>query len=347
MLNSLRYRLLAWILAFVLLVILLIIPANIIHDRKEKKISQVVLSVDALYITFLKDSKAINDFLFAEPVNDNFFITGESQYIESHMRLSDQIKLKLAGLEDVRQIRRFEISQELSLLSRNYQLYNQLFDSLVYLVYKRGYKDYGLEGELYTYGMLLEKAPELPQSAIDGLRRNESAYLTENESEAGVQFKDLVSDLKLSIEYDQRLTENRKVQLLDLVTSYQNAFERLIRLDQQTGIRKNIALKAELNELSGKIELSMQSIVEKSTAMQKSLISRLNMMYLAVLLLIITCVTYFSFILSKYVVAHLEALTNYISRLSSDPAKVVPDIELHNPTREILQIYHEFRNLVR
>lgn len=346
MFSSLRYRLLAWMLTFVLLIVLLIVPANVLHDRKEKKIGQVVLSLDALYINFLKDSKAVNDFLFVEPVNANFFVTGESPYLINHLTISKKIEQQLIDLKDVRQVQQNEIRQDLSILSDNIQLYNQLFDSLIYLVYKRGYKDYGLEGELYTYGTMLENSPDVNSSAVAGIRKSESIYLSKDDPEARKTFLAQISALKKSIGDDISISGNRKDQLVDLINSYQHAFDRIVRLDEQTGIRRNIALKAELNRISSDVEHALQSIVEESTLIQKSLLSQLNILYLLVLLLIIGFAVYLSYRLSKYTVAHLETLTLYISRLSGDPANVVPSIELRNPTREILQIYHEFRNLV-
>ncbi len=58
-------------------------------------------------------------------------------------------------------VRDFGISNNLDGLEANLKHYNLLLDSLVYLVYKRGYRNFGLEGELYNYGSLLESAPGL------------------------------------------------------------------------------------------------------------------------------------------------------------------------------------------
>ncbi len=44
------------------------------------------------------------------------------------------------------------------------------------------------------------------------------------------------------------------VKHVELIDSYEEAFLRLVDLDSQTGIRKNIALKAQLNKQSADIE---------------------------------------------------------------------------------------------
>ncbi|MBN2481990.1 MAG: response regulator [Bacteroidales bacterium] len=346
MLNSLRYRLLAWLLAFVVLTVLLIIPANIIHAKKEKKINQVAFSINTLYINFLKDFKTINDFLFVEPVNANFFLTGESPYLNSHISISNLIDDELLEIKSTQQIRHFEIEGDLGILSENLQQYNHFFDSLVYLVYKRGYEDYGLEGELYTYGTLLENESGIDQSKVIEIRRIEQDYLLKDEPGIVDAFYNLLPDLRNSVLANQNLTAREMSQSIDLINGYLSAFDRIVKLDAQAGIRKNIALKAELNKLGGQIEVLLQGIIEKSGMVQKALISALNIYYALFLAFIISLIVFLSYILSKRLVYQLESLTRYISGLKKDRLADVPPFKLRNPTYEIGQIYREFRNLI-
>ncbi len=345
MLKSLRYRLLAWLLVFVLLTFLLIVPANIIHDANKKKINLVVLSINSLYIDFLKDSKTVNDFLFVEPVNANFFNTGESTYLNSHISISKRIEDKLTEIKSMQKNRHFEIQDDLNLLSDKFRCYNHTIDSLVYLVYKRGYEDYGLEGELYTYGTLLEKESGIDRSKVIHIRSIENDYLSRDDSGIDEVFNRLIPALMNSVKLNPGLPSSEKAYLIDLITGYKNAFDRIIHLDEQAGIRKNIALKAELNTLSGQIEVLLQGIGEKSSIAQKALLSTLNTYYAGFLLLIISLIVVLSYILSKHLVFQLESLTNYISALRNDRLSDSTIIKLRNPTREISQIYRDFRNL--
>ncbi len=163
MLKSLRYRLLAWFLAFVLLTAALILPANLIYQSREKSIGFVAQQIGSLHIDFLKDTKAVNDFLTTEPSNTDFFVKGNNPYLTYHINQSANILAQLKKTKNSGLVRDFGISNNLTGLEINLTHYNVLFDSLVYLVYKRGYRNFGLEGELYDYGSLLGIRPGFEQ----------------------------------------------------------------------------------------------------------------------------------------------------------------------------------------
>ncbi len=337
MLKSLRYRLLAWFLAFVLLTAALILPANLIYQSREKSIGLVTQQIGSLHIDFLKDTKAVNDFLTTEPSNTDFFVKGNNSYLTYHINKSAAILADLGITKNSGLVRDFGISNNLSGLEVNLKHYNILLDSLVYLVYKRGYRNFGLEGELYNYGSLLESAPGLSNMDVFRLRKIENDYFFNHDTATVAQFSRIARNLKSVLKNDSRTSE--------LVDNYEEAFLRLVDLDRQTGIRKNIALKAQLNKQSADIENIFAQITAKSVTHQEAMLKRLSLFYGLSLLLILILSVFFSYAASRHIVSHLEALTNYISVLSNTRPDQTHSIDLHNSAREIKQIYREFRNL--
>jgi PAS domain S-box-containing protein len=337
MLKSLRYRLLAWFLAFVLLTAALIVPANLIYQSREKTIGLVSQQIGSLHIDFLKDTKAVNDFLTTEPSNTDFFVKGNNSYLTDHIRKSAGIQVNLDKLRNSGLIRDFGLSNNLDGLKVNLKHYNILLDSLVYLVYKRGYRNFGLEGELYNYGSLLESAPGLGSSDVLRLRKIENDYFYNHDTASVARFSQIAAGLKASVHGYPKTAE--------LIDNYEEAFIRLADLDSQTGIRKNIALKAQLNKQSADIENIFTQVTAKSLTMQEALLSRLTGFYITSLILILILSVFFSYVASRRIVSHLEALTDYISVLSKNEQDQTHSIDLHNSAREIKQIYREFRNL--
>ena len=337
MLKSLRYRLLAWFLAFVLLTAALIVPANLIYQSREKTIGLVSQQIGSLHIDFLKDSKAVNDFLTTEPSNTDFFVKGNNPYLSYHIDKSASILINLDKIKNSGLVRDFGISNNLDGLAVNLRHYNILLDSLVYLVYKRGYRNFGLEGELYNYGSLLESAPGLNSGEVFRLRKIENDYFFNHDTASVARFSRIADGLKKTV------PGNRKT--IELVNNYEDAFLRLVDLDSQTGIRKNIALKAQLNKQSADIENIFTQVTSKSITMQEAMLKRLTLFYVMSLILILVLSVFFSYAASRHIVSHLEALTNYISVLSNSQQDQTHSIDLHNSAREIKQIYREFRNL--
>ena len=335
MLKSLRYRLLAWFLAFVLLTAAFMVPASLIYHAREKSIGQVTQHINSLYIDFLKDTKAVNSFLNQAPRNADFFISGENTYLNYHLKASAGVSVSLDELLQSPESNSFGITRELELLKAGLRQYNTLLDSLVYLVYKRGYRNFGLAGELDDYGELLESTAGLSKHDVYHLRRIEDGYFYNNEAAAVDSFRNLIAKIKRTAGTGTA-SPGRTLELID---SYAGAFLRLVALEKQSGIRNNIALRAMLNQRGGYIESVFAGLSDKSVVTQEALIHQLNIYYVLFLCLILCLSVVFSYAASKHVVSHLEALTDYISVLTSNHQVSGQSIDLHNSAREVKQIY--------
>ncbi len=346
MLKSLRYRLLAWLLLFVLLTAAVIIPANLIYQSREKATGAVTQQISSLHIDFLKDTKAVNDFLTSEPANADFFVKGENPYLNDHLRKSEKLMSKLEQLKQSKDIKDFNIESDLLVLKESLVRYNVLLDSLVYLVYKRGYRNFGLEGELGDYGALLENATGLEKQDVYLLRKVENEHFFNYDSASIGQVISLANEMQRDLLANTGLSVANQIKSYELLESYKAAFIRLVELDRQIGIRKNMAMKAQLNQQSTFIEDLFTRLTSKSLTTQKALIQRLTSFYILFLAFIIVLSVVFSYAVSRRIVSQLEALTNYISALSGSQKDPAHPIDLHNSALEIRQIYREFRNLL-
>jgi len=345
MLKSLRYRLLAWFLAIVLLTVALIIPFNFIYHSLENGIGKVSQKVSTLHVDFLSDSRTVNDFLLVEPANSDFFIKGDNPYLNHHVSKSAEILASLDNIENSRHIASFGISHDLAKLKKDLAQYNILVDSLVYLVYKRGYRNFGLKGELEDYGALLEASEDLNIVDVYRLRKIENDYFFNSGSASVDMLLGMAGDMKQKL-LSGRVPVSRRTMTSDLIDSYKGAFIRLVQLDMQTGIRYNTGLKAQLNDQCKQVEGIFKQLTARSVTRQKALTQRLTYFYLLSIFMIIGIAVLFSYSAARHTVSQLEALTNYISVISSNQQDQGKTIDLHNSAREIKQIYREFRNLL-
>lgn len=322
------------------------VPANLVYHAREKGITQVIQNINSLNIDFLKDTKSVNDFLTVEPDNIEFFSRGQSPYLTYHLQVSEKMQEDLQYIRKSNHTGSFGIIGQINSLAAELHQYDYLFDSLIYLVYKRGYRNFGLEGELFDYGELLESAPGLTNRNVYQLRKIENDYFFNNDTSSVESFKKLIPSLSTILSGNDRLSAEAKAKTRDLLSSYTDAFLRLVELDKRAGIRKNLALRASLNQASAQIEALFTELSDKSVLKQKALMSRLNSYYIISLLLIFCMAIIFSYISSKHIVWHLESLTNYISVLAKNHLDSNHSIDLRNSAREVKQIYREFRNLL-
>lgn len=324
----------------------MIIPVSVIHHSREKAITRVTDEINRLYIKFLKDSRSVTDFLAQDPSSSGFFIKGFNPYLTEHLQTSQEVMASLEQIQRSKQIRAFGITDSLKVLSDHVNKYNYLFDSLVYLVYKRGYRNSGLEGELIDYGHQLEEAPGITSRNIYRFKKIENDYFSGDGNTSAASLHTLLPEIYKAISANNRLSVSEKAHTRKLLENYSDAFFRLVDLDRQAGIRNNIALKASLNSSGLLIERSFNDLTQQSALSQKTLIKRLNVFYVFAVVIILLMAVVFSFKATRHIASHLEALSNYISVLSRNHLDNSPSIDLRNSAHEVKQIYREFRNLL-
>ncbi len=344
MLNSIRFRLLAWFIIFTLVTLGLVVPLHLVFRHKEHRIADISDEINSLHINFLNDNRIINEFLTTEPANARFFIQGESSFLTEHARILNTLNSGLSDFATSDLAVSCGIRNEIELLARHYASYNSVFDSLVYLVYKRGYRNYGLRGEFADYSERVQRSSLLAKAGIDQLKEIQNAYFLNSDAEITRDFKEVFSKVK---DNTDRLIAKpaSKAEAEELLNGYASAFLRLAELDEQTGITGNKALKASLNRYAATIESIFGDLDMKTKKAQLLLLQRLRWMYFVTLLLVFISAVFFSYKASKHVVSHLEALAGYIASLArhENPQQKVNFLR---STREIKQIYKEFQNLL-
>ncbi len=346
MFNSLRYRLLGWFLIFSLLIACVIIPSNIILNKKEDKINSVVKEINSLHIDFLKMLRLSDDFFYSESFNPRFFITGESDILNRQQAITNSIKEKIAGITNTSAWKSFKHDNELSQVADEFKDYCIIYDTLVYLIYKKGYKNFGLEGEMIDYINKLENNPKVSKARILQIRRNEKDYFLRNDEFYIENFDRLSQSLKSSVTRSRRLLKSEKSLIISTLDNYINVFHLLAKVDKQIGIKHNSGLWFDLRQKCMAIESLLSRLEKKSVITQQALLKKTSIYYAVFMGFVILLSVIASYVLSKHIVSHLEILTHYIINLTKHNFKYPVKINLRNSATEIRQIYKEFRNMV-
>ena len=346
MINSLRYRLLGSFLTFSLLIACVIIPLNIIRHNKENNINSVVKEINSLHIGFLKLFRSSDIFLYSETVNPKLFISGESKVLEQHQNTVESLKEEINYLNMTSSKKSFDINNELYKIIDEFKDYEMIFDTLIYLVYKKGHKNFGAEGEMIDYIYRLENNAKIDKTKILQIRRNEKDYFLRNDKFYIENFDRLSQNLKSSIIRNKRLSNIDKNTMTYTLDNYINAFHLLVELNSQIGLKDNSGLRLDLRQKCTRIESLLVELESKSIKTQQALIRKSNIYYAVFVGLVIFLSIVISYFLSKYMVSHLEALTKYISNLTKHNFIYVDKLNLRNSAPEIRQIYKEFRNMV-
>lgn len=346
MLKSLKNRILFYFLLVALIIACIVFPLNYFQKKKELSIRNTVFELSELHSKFLKDLKVTSEFLSFEITNTRFFITGESPYLDQHYALKDSLNSFFT--ENINRKQLFSPLERESLQRLNfvYSRYCAVLDSMVYLIYQRGYRDLGLEGEMVSYIYQIEKASLLSDRIVFELRKNEREYLNRNEFQYVEQLNKQLSKLQISIRERSDLSGTGKRKLQNLLENYQVSFNHIVDLDNQLGIRTNSSLKANLGEESKMLEAEIDQLLSRARIQEYTQIRRMKILFAFLTIVLLASTVIASMFLSRRLVSHLEQLTNYISRLAKHDYNYDSKLSLRKSSKEIRKIYSEFRNMV-
>lgn len=342
MFKSIRYRLLFWLLTFVFFSVLIIIPINSLFEKKKDKINLVVSEINSLNLQLLRLFKSSNDFIFIEPVNQIFFISGRSNFLDERQVLNTLIEDKFYEIQSLGRSESFFYEKELSDLKNEYENYNLIFDSLVYLTYKHGYSNFGIEGEMIDYADALEKSGKLDKMQLLQIRRNEKDYLLKRDKFYIENFDRLSNGLISYIRRSPKFTKEERSRQIDLLNDYKSSFHTLVEIKNKI----DSDLKYKLNQKSSLLDSKLASLTINASLTKHVMEKNLRFFYIVFVILSVAVSVLISILISGRILAHLEVITDYISKLTESNFSFTGKPELKNASSEIRKIYLEFRNMV-
>ena len=344
MFNSLKNRLLAWLLLIGLIIACIVFPLNYYHKKKELAIRDTVYKLNELRFEFINDLRHTTEFLTYETTNPEFFVTGESQYLNFHKVLNDTLKHLFNDQSFCESAFSTDNKIFLQKLKVTYSNYCKILDSMVYYIYQRGYRDYGLEGEMISYIYKAGKNPKLSNSVYE-IRNYEREYLNRNDQAYSSIVNDLTDKLITRVSLSNSYSLHDKTELVILLKNYKKSFNKLVSLDNKLGLKSNTGLKAELNFTGDILENDFKNAISQSIQYESNQIAQLNSFFAICSVLLILFAITISLFLSRSLVSRLEQLTKYISKIAENDFKYSEKLNLRKSSDEIRQIYKEFRNM--
>lgn len=346
MLKSLRYRALVWFVLSTLIVSVLAFSLFHVFKSSQTKNQAVLDNFEYFRYQFLKDQNQIAGFLSTDIFNTSFYFTGETEYLNNHYDLiSDIDSCFVNGF--TRQTSNYpNYRNSLNEIRNTYTRYCIEFDSLVYNLYKRGFKEFGLEGKLARHRYELEKKPEFSYLSLTQLKLIENEYLHLFDTSHINDVHSICANLKIQLEENHLISHQKKVHLSALLDDYQQTFDQIVKLDKKVGLSSNNGLKQYVERSGAELDaLIAASIIEtkKAFEVQKA---RINTFFGLSAFLLITLSIALSVYTSKYLVIHLEKLTDYLSTLTRTNFSQKFNMDLRHSSSEIRKIYKETHNML-
>lgn len=343
---SFKNQLIAGFLGFTLLFLLTVFPFNTHYFNRKENILNAVNYLDSYYLDLVHTWQTQSEFINYETRNSKFFETHRSKYLDNLKIKEDSLDFKFRRLLHICKENDFEVDGLLLSIQSKLMAQDDYFGQMISAIEQRGFKDYGIEGQMRNNVHLLEKYPELDQLKVLSLRRHEKDYMIRNDSNYVVKLNELVKTTQDEVKNNHLLNRATKDTLLILLTNYKSCFNNLVAVDLEIGIRNKTGYMAQIDKKKNEIESLLVQTQQLVSNKKNTLFRNIQFIYLIGLLILILISVLTSWYISKLITKPLLLLTASIKELVWNNFEKPLNIKIRNPQKEINILVSEFNNMV-
>jgi signal transduction histidine kinase len=281
LLNSITKRLF-FSLGFLLLNIIIVLALALSLFWRTSSVNNLTEKIEQTRLLTLSLLKTDLDFLRFETINSHYFETGESIYLNHRDSLSGLLESMHHELLTSMQAHDFALDSSLEDIEQRILRYNNTFTILEEKIREKGFKDFGMEGQMREHAHKLESAAStLALSNVLMLRRHEKDFLLRRESIYRNKLNNLVAvikdDLKIRGQYEAAAT----------ISLYQSSFNTLTGIIEEIGINPTDGLQGKLNQEANEI-LEKLNLLSLATSERKESIMRQTIILFIVITITLT-----------------------------------------------------------
>jgi methyl-accepting chemotaxis protein len=215
-------------------------------------------------VLVLKIRKSEKDFMMRDVSSAEFMSTGTSKNIKDIEKFVTKEDSLISLLLDSKWSEKLNIDEDLNSLNKSLNDYHLTFTKVVKAYLKRGFKDFGDEGELRKAIHAVEQSEyKLDEVRLLTLRRHEKDFFLRKEMQYVDKFLAEIKILKGSLDNSSR---GRVVK--ELVNTYESKFNDVVKIEEAIGFNENSGLMNEMRTAVHQIEpvlLKMEKTVEART----------------------------------------------------------------------------------
>ncbi len=313
--NTFRGKLLTSFLLLSAFTILTIIIYCLYFLRKKDLINESLMMFTDLKVSYIQDIRLLSDFIRFDALDTSFHIMGTSKNLEAHKSVNKRTDEILASIRKSRFTSRLNIQSDLDSLEYLRKAMKMEFDEIVTNIRIRGFKDYGVEGEMRKYAHLLESSGTNKELLLS-MRRHEKDYIIRKEPQYIDKLNRSGSELMNRIQSTEKMVPPYKDSLIELATNYIQRFNYLVAIEEKIGLYKNSGIKQDLESIFSKSETVINRIAEKGNLEKDIMIRRLELNAFWFFSLLILVNVLISVFLSTFITNPLRDLTVFVSNIT-------------------------------
>lgn len=279
------------------------------YIKRKQQVENIHSSIQQINNLVLEHNSVINDFFTYDTKNQEFFKSGYSDFLDLQNEKYVLIKNKVLQLKQLKSINRFHLQNTINQIITELDIYEIHIDDIVTLIKKRGFQDYGVEGEMRDYIHKLEELNSIDLVNVLMLRRHEKDYIIRNEEKYIQKLNKLSKLFEQEIKSSQDLNNQNQDFALIYLANYTILFNKMVKLDKEIGIKDNTALRQKIYLQGIKITTICNELNNRTQDIKNKYFKKLRLQYIISITLLIGVSIILSLYLSKRITLNLSILS--------------------------------------
>lgn len=327
---------------FLTLLIIIIAFASLNLLDRTRRISSIHGHLNRLQVYTLKLIKADHDFFDQETFNQSYYASHKSTFIKKRDSLNLLISENISVVYEKSEAYDYPVGQNLKSIDSLLKLYNASFTRLEALVFNKGFRDFGLEGQMRNHAHALENPKSgITLTQILSLRRIEKDFFLRHDTIYIYNFNQ--SYKLLQEEAFKRLSPQHRS--LTNLNQYALLFNQLATIQKEIGLTGLEGLRWELNKLTEQLSREYFLLTEYSSKLNTSIQKDARVFYILMMLGAIVFSIISGFWISKRLSEPIVLLSKLIDKIIKRKSKKGLTLSLENPAQEIQMLTNSFNKL--
>jgi signal transduction histidine kinase len=327
---------------FLIVLISFLLVVSLFMLRRSSNITATQTSINRLQVLTLHLIRIDNDFFDLGTLEETYFSSHKSSFLDQHDSLVQRIHAGLAQLKVAMGKSNYPRPELLSQIEDDFGTYHDTFHELEQLLFERGFRDHGVEGAMRAHAHALENEKSgIGLSDVLSLRRNEKDFLLRHDLMYQNQFNRLASRLLQATQTSTRLSVAH-----EHLTGYQNQFNRLVEIVVAIGLTSQDGLRSQLNELTARLSARLDELSLHSNDYTNEELNRFIFYYVAMMVLAIIFMFFWGYWVSKRLSAPIARLSRLISAAMKNKSAVAQELRTQHAAVEINTLTSNFVELL-
>lgn len=339
-LPSFKSRLFFCFVSFILVIIIWVVSYEII-DSKKTELNHFSENLTSVQVQYLKSVSSLNKFMLSGFHDSLFYKNGNQEDIDQFLLLQQQISVEMADLKKAVISNHLNIDDHLNKLIEISKITYTSGKKLKLFYYKKGFVDYGTEGEMRKHAHWIEDSGKVAKVEILQLRRHEKDYIMRGKMVYAKEYFDTIDSLLKLNTINQRSYQE--------LLKYRKGFLDLVNYSEILGVyHKKGIVPGIQNEIA---EFNNVFIVTNAIFNQEiiHLEGRFTTLLVILSLIMLAIVIILSLLLSGYLTNDIKELNYRMEAFINSDFQDIQSPESENSIKprslEIQKLFNDFNLL--